>query len=174
MTTNEMIYKTITTKMSKEPKFKAVLEDMGFEILDTNWSDYDYWGIKCRDTGVMIVLSRGYDNKRRLYKNGTHAVKTKEIKKIDFANMLREGRERWYVRSSIPASEYSRLRDSIRDSKRRIALRENDIVDLERQIKQLNDRLEEKRTALDANQKALCDARSRVSELRSKHREETV
>ena len=32
MTTNEMILKTLTTKVTKEPKYKSILEDMGFTI----------------------------------------------------------------------------------------------------------------------------------------------
>ena len=98
MTVNEMIYKTLNTKETKTPKYKEVLEALGYELVTNyNWSYYDYWGIKMKEDNKILNISQGYDKKKRLYKTHT-PVKAKDIKKVDFVKMLNTDRSttRWY------------------------------------------------------------------------------
>ena len=46
MNTNEMIYKTLRTKMDKEPKYRDVLADLGIEVFDSNCSTQGFWSVK--------------------------------------------------------------------------------------------------------------------------------
>ena len=97
MTINEMIYKTLTTKITKEPKYKEALEALGYELVkDHDWSEYDYWGIKTAE-GKVLVISKGKDNKRHLYTTAKF-VQTNDIQKVDFENLIRTDRSatRWW------------------------------------------------------------------------------
>lgn len=80
ITVNEMIYKTITTKTSKEPKYKDVLKAMGYTVYNSSWSEYDYWAVKNETTDRMIVFSKGYDKKKRLMMNG-ESLKIETLRK---------------------------------------------------------------------------------------------
>ena len=118
MTVNEMIYKTLNTKENKTPKYKEVLEALGYELVTNyNWSYYDYWGIKMKEDNRILNISQGYDKKKRLYKTHT-PVKSKDIKKVDFVNMLNTDRSatRWYnLRTKETKIEaYRRIKSDIR------------------------------------------------------------
>ena len=100
LTVNEMIYKTLTTKETKVPKYKAVLEALGYELVkDHGWSHYDYWAIKLKEDNRILVISQGYDKKKRLYKTA-QPVSSKDITKVDFVNLINTDRSatRWYNR----------------------------------------------------------------------------
>ena len=100
LTVNEMIYKTLTTKETKVPKYKAVLEALGYELVkDHGWSHYDYWAIQLKEDNRILVISQGYDKQKRLYKTA-QAVNSKDIKKVDFVNLININRSatRWYNR----------------------------------------------------------------------------
>ena len=108
MTINEMIYKTLTTKITKEPKYKDALEALGYELVkDHDWSEYDYWGIRIEEDNKILLISKGKDNKRHLYKTASY-VKTKDITKVDFANLIRTNRSetRWYNNRDKPSRTY--------------------------------------------------------------------
>jgi hypothetical protein len=93
LTVNEMIYKTLTTKVSKIPKYKDELEALGYKLNSTHaWSTYDYWGIETGIPGRILLISSGYDKKKRLYKTAKH-IKTKDITKVDFENLIKTNRE---------------------------------------------------------------------------------
>ena len=69
MTVNEMIYKTLTTKITKEPKYREVLEALGYELdKDHDWSYYDYWGIKMAEDNRVLVISQNRNKERALFK----------------------------------------------------------------------------------------------------------
>ena len=53
LTINEMIYKTISTKLKKEPKYKEILEQLGYTVFDSDYSDYDCWSVKNNETEKM-------------------------------------------------------------------------------------------------------------------------
>ena len=120
MTVNEMIYKTLNTKETKTPKYKEVLEALGYELVTNyNWSYYDYWGIKMKEDNKILNISQGYDKKKRLYKTHT-PIKTKDMKKVDFVNLLNTDRSatRWYnLRPKETKIEaYRRIKSDIRTS----------------------------------------------------------
>jgi uncharacterized protein YegP (UPF0339 family) len=100
LTVNEMIYKTLTTKETKVPKYKSVLEALGYELVkDHGWSHYDYWAIKIKEDNRILVISQGYDHKRHIYKTA-NLIKTNDIAKVDFVNLINTDRSanRWYNR----------------------------------------------------------------------------
>lgn len=67
MTINEMIYKTLTTKMTKEPKYRKELEALGLEIVANNWSDcYNYWLVRNPVTRRELVINKDYGNKKNI------------------------------------------------------------------------------------------------------------
>lgn len=84
---NMKIAKTLGTKLAKEPKYRADLEAAGFELYDSDWSTYKNWAVK-GPNGKSVVLSKGYDNKPRIY-NSAHSLATKDaINVFDFVNYL--------------------------------------------------------------------------------------
>ena len=84
---NMKIAKTLATKLTKEPKYRADLEAAGFELYDSDWSTYKNWAVK-GPNGKSVVLSKGYDNKPRIY-NSAHSLATKDaINVFDFVNYL--------------------------------------------------------------------------------------
>lgn len=92
LTVNEMIYNTLTTKITKEPKYKEILEALGYELIkDHDWSVYDYWGIRMVEGNRVLLISKGRDNKRHLYKTFSF-VNTKDITKVDFENLIKTDR----------------------------------------------------------------------------------
>lgn len=100
LTVNEMIYRTLTTKETKTPKYKEVLESLGFELVkDHGWSHYDYWAIRMYENDRLLVISQGKDHKRHLYKTANF-VNTNDIAKVDFVNLIKTDRSatRWYNR----------------------------------------------------------------------------
>ena len=88
MTTNEMILKTISTKTTKEPKYKSILEDMGYVICISDWGECGCWCVENPVTDRLVVFSKGYDKKKRLY-GGYKPIKEKDYKKIDFVGYLK-------------------------------------------------------------------------------------
>lgn len=89
MTTNEMIYKTITTKLTKEPKYKSILEDMGYKVYNSDMSACGCWTVENPENGRCILFSKGYDSRRRLY-GGYKPVETKDFKKVNFVGYLKK------------------------------------------------------------------------------------
>ena len=116
LTVNEMIYKTLTTKETKVPKYKEVLEALGFELVKGHgWSHYDYWAIQLKEDNRILVISQGYDKQKRLYKTA-QAVNSKNIKKVDFANLINIDRSatRWYNRQ-MPTTNIQKYKSAKED-----------------------------------------------------------
>ena len=84
---NMKIAKTLGTKLTKEPKYRADLEAAGFEVINDGWSAYKNWAVK-GPNGNSVVLSKDYDGKARIY-NGANNLATKQsIDAFDFVNYL--------------------------------------------------------------------------------------
>lgn len=170
MTTNEMIWKTLTTKMEKEPKYRSVLADMGIEIYDSECSEQGFWAVRDIATGRNLVVSRGDDGKRRLYGNdGCWDVDTKNVRLVDYIGYLRCPRKYKTWHDIYPErSEYSVLRDLISTKKDSISRWEWELRKIHKKIGDLmevRDRYEEYwNEACDSLDKA----RERVDELRWK------
>lgn len=63
ITVNEMILNTIWTKMPKEPKYKSILEQLGYEVFDNDWSSQKYWAVREKgDKGEGVCVSKDYEN----------------------------------------------------------------------------------------------------------------
>ena len=98
MTVNEMIYATLTTKQNKIPKYKDALESMGYILNNSHFSSaYDYWAIVLSDdpnTKSLLVISKNYHtNKREVFGN-IGRIRSKDIRKIDFVNLIKIHRKR--------------------------------------------------------------------------------
>lgn len=160
MTVNEMIYKTLNTKENKTPKYKEVLEALGYELVSKyDWSYYDYWGIKMKEDNRILNISQGYDKKKRLYKTHT-PIKTKDIKKVDFVNLLKTDRSatRWYnLRPKETKIEaYRRIKSDIRtttsickDYKKRIAEMEEKLAKEKEYLEHWETQIVRNKTELD-------------------------
>ena len=170
MTTNEMIWKTLTTKTEKEPKYKSVLADMGIEIYDSESSEQGFWAVRDVNTGRNLVISKDYDGKRRLYGNdGCWDVKTKSVKLVDYIGYLRCPRKyKTYYDIHPVRSEYNVLRDSISTQKRYVSMWE---CELRKIHKKIGDLMEERNRYEEYRNEAydsLDKARERAEELRDK------
>lgn len=145
LTVNEMIYKTLTTKITKVPKYKDVLEALGYILdKDHDWSVYDYWGIKMAESNHTLLISKGYDNQRRLYKTATH-VETKDISKVDFVNLIKTDRSatRWYNRRmpETKIQQYKGLKKSYRSDLSICESYKQKIIKVEEQLEEEKERL---------------------------------
>ena len=166
MTTNEMIYKTINTKLTKEPVYKSVLEDLGYEVYDSDWSAYNNWTVKNKATGRTVVISKNCDNKKGLF-DGGGAIRYTDIKKVNYTAYLSKNKKAKGMPYFIqPISEYRRLRDIIDDSKSYIRWRKRDILFIKKKIEKLNEELDRHNEQISKYQKKLDDARKRVMELK--------
>ena len=170
MTTNEMILKTLTTKVTKEPKYKSILEDMGFTIYDSDCSHYNYWTIKCEATGQILVISRDRGNKRGLfdpYSLIKHDNKENDISKIDFVGYLRTTRR---MADRIPKeSEYKKLRKEIEYCKGwNYEWHKKRIEEIGKEIEALNRNLEYNKEEIRKLDNKLAKVRERIKELKNK------
>lgn len=100
LTVNEMILKTLTTKITKTPKYKEVLETMEYTLNNTHdWSCYDYWGIEIPGTDLILNISKDYRGKKRLFATAHPVSYCEDFKKFDFVNFLkvRGQREEYFM-----------------------------------------------------------------------------
>lgn len=164
MTTNEMIYKTITTKLTKTPVYKSVLEDLGYEVIDREWSSYNNWTIKNKATGNMVMFSKDYDNKRGLF-DGPNRIKTNDFKKVDYVDLLNK-----HKRDSFNNNEtkYAKLRRTITSYKWYIDLYKKRIKEKQKEIEKLNNELEEYILRLNHKENELDNTRKEIIELKNK------
>lgn len=127
MTTNEMIYKTLTTKLTKEPIYKSILEDLGYVVFDSDCSAYSNWAIKNEKTSREIVISKDYDNKRGLF-DPYNRIETKDIRKVDYVGFLNKKRAVFPYPNN---SEYHEIRTTIQSENAYFAAnnKEADIFD---------------------------------------------
>lgn len=174
MTTNEMIYRTLRTKMNKEPKYREVLADMGIEAYDSDSSTQGFWSVKCVATGRMLVISKGYDGRRHLYggDNGYQHTNARDLKKFDYMGFLKCDRRKeaspYFTDSSIP-TEYRALRCTIRECKSGIRWAERDLAEVDKKIADLMEQKEHYKQRLADAINKLSDARERVEELRRRN-----
>ena len=171
MTTNEMIYKTLRTKMSKEPRYRAVLADLGIEVFDSDCSTQGFWSVRYIPTGKMLVISKGYDNRVHLYggENGYQKPKVRDLKMFDYIGFLRcdrkkEGRPYF---SDDYVSEYKVLMKDIRQGKSDIRWAERDIADVSKRIADLMEQKKHYEERLADATNRLNAARERTAELKS-------
>lgn len=165
MTTNEMIYKTLTTKTTKEPKYKSVLEDMGFTIYDSGLSDYGYWAVKFEATGRVLVISKDRSNKRGLFNPYSlikHCGKNNDILKVDFVGYLRK---RKYDRTK-KQSVYSELRWKIERYKYWAEYEAKRVTEAQKEVDKALKYLDYCKNEYRKNTDGLRECRARVDELR--------
>jgi len=164
MNTNEMIYKTLRTKMDKEPRYRDVLADLGIEVFDSDCSTQGFWSVKYIPTGNMLVISKGYDNRVHLYggENGYQNQNAKDLKRFDYIGFLKRHKKR----QVLTDTKYETLRNSIRLCKRDIKWAERDIADVSKRIADLMEQKEHYDERLADATNRLNAARERVAELR--------
>ena len=168
MTTNEMIWKTLTTKMEREPKYRSVLTDMGIEIYDSECSEQGFWAVRDIATGRNLVISKDYDGKRRLYGNdGCWGVDTKNVRLVDYIGYLRCPRKYKSYYDIYPVrSEYSTLRDLISTQKRSVSMWEWEIRKVHKKICELTEERDRYEGYWNEACEELGKARERVDELK--------
>lgn len=136
ITVNDMLYNTLITKESKEPKYRNVLEAMGYELVSNHgWSDYDYWGIKCAD-GRILIISKDYGGKRALFKTASR-VNTKNIKKVNLAGVIKTRRKPLPSAPFAPANltiQYQNLKQSVKSHAWFVNSKQKDVDRLEAEL----------------------------------------
>lgn len=158
MTTNEMIMATIKTKLTKQPKYKSILEDLGYIVYDSTWSYYNNWSVKNPETGRTVLLSKGYDNKKRLYdlcSSITH--KAKNINKVDLVGYLKKPR--------IERTEESKYKKAMREllaEKRHIKWADDDIQTIQSKIEKLQKELQYHEGRKEESEKKIEEIRKRI------------
>ena len=173
MTTNEMIFRTLKTKMNKTPKYAEVLADLGIEVYDSDSSTQGFWSVRYIPTGRMLVISKGYDNKTHLYGGdcGYRGTNAKDLKKFDYMGFLRCNRNKeaspYFADSFIP-TEYKAIRCTIHDCKSAIRCAERDLAEVDKKIADLMYQREYYKKKLTDATDRLSEARRRVEELRRK------
>lgn len=118
ITINEMIYKTLTTKTTKEPKYKKELEALGLEIIVDGWSGYyNYWSIRNPLTDRELVISKDYAGRKNIFNPYDSIAKdSHHIQKIDFLGYLSCNRPSYNER--LPKkSKYREWRETLKDGK---------------------------------------------------------
>ena len=159
MTVNEMIYKTLTTKITKEPRYKDALEKLGYELVkDHGWSEYDYWGVKMAEDNRILLISKGRDNKRHLYKTASH-VQTKDITKVDFEKLIKTDRSatrplkfRPYTRIElykVAREDYKTHLRICEGEKKNIVVKEEMLEKAKESLKNWEERTEKSKAKLD-------------------------
>lgn len=165
LTANEMIYRTLTTKLTKEPKYKKELEDLGLIIFNSNWSSMNYWAVKNPVNDRYLVISKDLGNKTRLYKEGISSFTDfAGIKHVNLLGYLTGKREK--ITEPELVNKYDLLRSEIRNSKYWMKIMEDDIKEVDEKIKRLE---EEKKRYIDRYnnyENELNEARKRVSEIK--------
>lgn len=160
ITVNEMIYKTITTKTNKEPKYKNVLEAMGYTVYNSSWSEYDYWAVKNETTNRMVVFSKGYDKKKRLY-DEWRTIKDKDFKKVNLTGYLNCAREH-YNPYNTTESKYRKLREKFKQAKISIRYNNEDIDRIQKRINELTKDLERTKERKDENLKIIDEVKTAI------------
>ena len=96
MTINEMILNTLTTKLTKKPKYKKELEELGIQIVDSeNWSNYGYWAIRLEATNksgyLLLVVSKDYAKVKGIFATEAKICNWEgdKIHKIDWFNFIK-------------------------------------------------------------------------------------
>lgn len=164
MNTNEMIYRTLRTKMDKEPRYRDVLADLGIEVFDSSCSTQGFWSVRYIPTGNMLVISKGYDNRVHLYggENGYQEPNAKDLKRFDYIGFLKRHKKR----QVLTDTEYETLRNSICQCKRDIKWAEEDLSDIDKKIAHLMEQRDHYKERLKKATDGLQAARERVAELR--------
>lgn len=148
MTTNEMILATIKTKLTKVPKYKSVLEDMGYEVCDSNWSWYGNWSVRNPKTRRLVCISQNYGKKRRLF-GGLKEIRCKDMSKVNMVGYLSKERESytedtpWFDKSN--KARFAEARRKLRDAKSMKRWYEEDVEDIKKKIAVLEEKLEHQR-----------------------------
>ncbi len=159
MTTNEAIYKVLTTPMKKwcEEEYKAVKE-AGYTINKEGRSEDGYFVIRNSHTGRYVYITetrygRTYtihtNNSKGTWDEQQHSLKKTEdtIKCVDFVAMLRKPANREYIKamnirealnSSKALGKYHRLKSA----KERIGWREADVKLAKTQLARAQQNLE--------------------------------
>lgn len=169
MKTNEMIWKTLTTKVGKEPKFRSILVDMGIEIYDSECSEQGFWAVRDTATGRNLVISKDYDGKRTLYGNdGCWDVETKNVRLVDYIGYLRCQREykNYYDLHPEYNSEYRKLRHRISTEKDSASLWSWELKKIDKKIADLMEERERYAGYYKKSCDGLREVRQRVEELR--------
>lgn len=144
ITINEMIYKTLTTKTTKEPKYKKELEALGLEIIMDGWSGYyNYWSIRNPLTDRELVISKDYAGRKNIFNPYDSIAKDSHyIKKIDFLDYLNCNRPSYDER--LPQkSKYRKWRETLKDNKHWKGYHERKIQELEKEKEKLDKAIRE-------------------------------
>lgn len=174
MTVNEMIYDTLTTKATKTPKYKKILEALGYKLNSHHFSSYyNYWEIVLFEEAnfkATLVISKSSRGKKSVFAS-LGIVKTSDISKIDFENLIKIHNKKdrynhyWskssYYESSKKIKEYKSLVQSCKS-------KAYDIDYHKRKIDELSKKLE---TELNSHKNSLKNAEEKKDYYENKLKE---
>lgn len=156
VTINEMIYNTLTTKKTKEPKYKKVLETLGYSLNNTHdWSEYDYWGID--SPGGILLISKDYGGKKRLYLTATpinNAVKER-IRLVDFENLLKTPPKDYTFKRKETIRTFKSLKQSIKGDEWLIESYEKQIAEMEEKLRMKKESIERIKADMEESRKKI-------------------
>ena len=134
-----MVWKVLNTKSETKVRREiAVLEAMGYTVFKGNWSSYNYFEIFNPNNNVSLNVSKGYDNKRRLYNK---AFPIKGIaEKVDYIALL--NRERTPYKAVETTSENAKMRETLRFNKWLAGWKLEDIEKAKKEIEKKQKELE--------------------------------
>lgn len=169
MTINEMIYKTLTTKMTKEPKYRKELEALGLEIVKNDWSGhYNYWLVRNPVTKRELVINKDYGNRKNIFNPYDSIAKdSHHIQKVDFLGYLNCNRPSYYER--LPEeSKYKKWREELIQSKRWIPYHEKEIQKLQRKREGIDNEIQYNERNILQYQSRIDKVRNEINELKSR------
>lgn len=160
---NEMIYKTISTKLNRNPKYKEALEAAGFTVYDSDWSGCECWTVRNDKTGRTVLFSRDYGKRKRLYGrlHPSQPIESGDYRKVDFASLLNCERN---GSLSPAASKYRILRDKMKKAKDSIQYQEKKIEEIQSLIDGLEMDLKQAKEWRSGYMDALCELREQIPE----------
>ena len=160
---NEMIYKTISTKLNRNPKYKEALEAAGFTVYDSDWSGCGCWTVRNDRTGRTVLFSRDYGKRKRLYGrlHPSQPIESGDYRKVDFVSLLNCERN---GSLSPAASKYRILRIKIKKLKEGIRYQEKNMEGIRSMISGLEADLRQAEKWRSGYMDALCELREQIPE----------
>lgn len=173
LTLNEKIYATLTTKISKEPKYRKEIEELGYTLNKNHgMSCYNYWGINIGVNEDILLISIDYNDKTRLYINYS-AINANygrnNIQKINFVDLLEKSRERKEKREVLfkIRSKENKLHKAI-NIKESIRKEELFLKNSEEEIKRMEEKIMRIKKDIEMNKKGMEESKKNIEDYKEK------
>ena len=162
MTTNEMILNTLKTRTTREPKYKSILEDMGFVVTDEKLVE-NHWRVYNPETGRYLVFWKDGDNRLALY--GNHSHHTGDYSKMDLVGFLKCDRKH-DIDFNLGWSKYKRARFALKDYKEMREYKERDVEEKRQRVEKAMEQLQKELEILNHYNEKIEEIRNDMKEWR--------